>query len=108
MSPQEETTKKRGKSLTLTVGGSESTVEDGVTDDLAVGLKTARGEPELHLSGGIVVEAVKTEKNEKNRAAVQGTEDADLGPQEEKELPTNGVGIVLLCVSGCLNGNPVF
>ena len=69
MSPQNETTGKWGKSLTLTVGGSESTVEDGVTDDLAVGLKIAKGEPELHLPRGTVVEADKTEENEKKGVA---------------------------------------
>ena len=44
-----------------------------MTDDLAVGLKSTRDEPELHLSGGTVVEA----KNEKNGVAAQGIEDSD-------------------------------
>ena len=45
LSPQEETTGKQGKSLTLTVGANESMEKDGVTNDLAMGLKTARDEP---------------------------------------------------------------
>ena len=52
-------TGKRGKSPTLTVGASETTTEDGVTDDLVVGLKTAGAEPVLHPSGGTSVEAEK-------------------------------------------------
>ena len=63
LSSQEETNGKRGKSLTLTIGGSESTVKDRVTDDLSVGLKTASVEPELHLSRGTVVEVDKIENN---------------------------------------------
>ena len=61
-------TGKRGKSLTLTIGASKSIEKDGVMDDLAVGLETARGEPVLHLSGGTVVEA----KHGKNGVAVRG------------------------------------
>ena len=78
--------------------------EDGVIDDPTVGLRPASGEPELHLSEGTVAEAEKAEKNEKNGVAIQGIEDSDPGPQKEKEIPTDRVGTVLLCVSGCLNG----
>ena len=66
LSLEEETTGKRGKSLTLTVGASKPTEKDGVTDELAVGLKTSREEPALHLSRETVVEA----KNEKIGVAV--------------------------------------
>ena len=71
-------TGKQGKSLTLTVGASESREKDGLIGDLAVSLKTARDEPELHLSRGIVVEA----KNEKIGVAAQGVEDSTPEIQE--------------------------
>ena len=72
-----------------------------MTDDLGVGLKTARDELALHmLGGGTVVEV----KNEKNGVATQGVEDSTPGPQEKEEMPTDGASTVLLCVSGFLNG----
>ena len=49
MPHEKEAARKRGKSLTLTVGASEATNRDGDTDTLAVGLKTANVEPALHL-----------------------------------------------------------
>ena len=79
LSPQEETTRKWGKSLTLTIGANESTNEDGVTKDLTVRLKIARDEPTLHLPGGTIVEA----KKKKNGAATQGVEDSPPGTQEK-------------------------
>ena len=48
------------------------------------------------------------DKRDKNGVAIQGVEDSTLGPQEkekEKEqMPADGVGTVLLCVFGYLNG----
>ena len=76
--------------------------EDGVTDDLAVGLKTAKGEPVLQLSREIFVEA-KAEKHGKNGVASHGIEDSDPGPQEKGEMPAEGAGTVLLSVFGSLN-----
>ena len=89
-------TRKWAKSLILTVGASESIAKDGVTDDLAVGLKIANDEPALYLSSEILVEA----KTEKNGVAVQGVEDSTPRPQEKEEMPAEGAAIVLLCVSG--------
>ena len=45
--PEEETTGKRGKSLALTVGASESIGKDGVVDALVVGQTIAQEEPAL-------------------------------------------------------------
>ena len=44
--------------MTLIVGASESREKDGVIDDLAVGLKTARDELALHMLGGTVVDSI--------------------------------------------------
>ena len=62
MPHEKEAAGKRGKSLTLTVGASETADRDGDVDTLAVGLKTANIEPALHLVEKPVVEA-KEEKN---------------------------------------------
>ena len=62
MSSEEEAARKRGKSLTLTIGASEATDTDGDADTLAVGLKIASVEPALHLAGKPHVEAKDEEK----------------------------------------------
>ena len=61
LSSQEETNGKRGKSLTLTIRASESTKEDGVTDDLAMGPKTADSKLVLKTSGVTVTNTAKME-----------------------------------------------
>ena len=50
-------TGKQEKSLTLTIGGSESIGKDEVSDDLVVGQKTADSEPVLQQSVRIAMEA---------------------------------------------------
>ena len=104
---EEKTAGKRGKSLTLTVGASEATKRDGETDTLAVGLKTASVEPVLHLTEKSGVEAQK----KKSGVRIQGIEDSSPEPLEkEKNEPADEIeaaGVVLLSVSGFLNGFPV-
>ena len=104
MPNEKEAAGKRGKSLTLTVGASEATDTDGDTDTLAVGLKTAKVEPALHLAEKPGVEA----KEEKNGVRIQEIEDSAPEPREkEKNEPADEIeaaGVVLLSVSGFLNG----
>ena len=104
---EEKAAGKRGKSLTLTVGASEATERDGETDTLAVGLKTASEEPVLHLTEKSGVEAQK----KKIGVRIQGIEDSSPEPLEkEKNGPADEIeaaGVVLLSVSGFLNGFPV-
>ena len=68
MPHEKEAAGKQGKSLTLTIGASEATNQDGDADTLAVGLKTASMEPALHLAEKPVVEA----KEEKNGVRIRG------------------------------------
>ena len=100
MAPKKETTGKRGKSLTLTVGASESTEKDGDTDDLAVGPMTANSELVLQQSREIAVEALV---DADDGVAIQGAENSTPGPQSE-DMPTDEVGTVLLSISGSFNG----
>ena len=104
MPHEKEAARKRGKSLTLTVGASEATNRDGDTDTLAVGLKTANVEPALHLAEKPVVEA----KKEKNGVRIQEIEDSAPEPleKEKNELvdEIEATGVVLLSVSRFLNG----
>ena len=104
MPHEKEAVGKRGKSLTLTVGAREATDRDGEADTLAVGLKTANVEPALHLAEKTGVEA----KEEKNGVRIQAIEDSVPEPQEkEKNEPANEIeaaGVVLLSISGFLNG----
>ena len=104
MPHEKEAARKRGKSLTLTVRASEATDRDGDIDTLAVGLTTASIELALHLAEKPVVEA----KDDKNGVRIQEIEDSALEPLEkEKNEPANeieAVGVVLLSVSGFLNG----
>ena len=104
MPHEKEAAGKRGKSLTLTVGPSEATDRDGDTDTLAVGLKIANVEPALHLAENPSVE----DKEEKNGVRIQEIEDSSPEPLEkEKNEPANEIevaGVVLLSVSGFLNG----
>ena len=69
-----------------------------------MGLKTASIEPALHLAEKPVVEA----KMEKNGVRIQEIEDSALEPleKEKNELADEieAAGVVLLSVSGFLNG----
>ena len=93
-----------GKSLTLTVGASEAIDTDRDVDTLALGLKTASIDFALHLARKPHVEA----KDDKNGVRIQEIEDSALEPREkEKNEPVDEIeasGVVLLFVSGCLNG----
>ena len=88
------------KSLTLTFGGNEATGKDGVSDDLAVGLRIAKVETILQQSGEIAVEAPI---DVDDRVRLQRVEDSTTGSQAE-EMPANEASAVLLSVSGSLNG----
>ena len=98
---EEKVTGKRGQSLTLTVGASEATKEDGEKDTLAVGSKTARDNAILQKSRQIVARTAK-----KSGIDIQDVEESTSGSQvvdvlvEDADTPST----VLLCVSGCLNG----
>ena len=111
LSPEEETTKKWGKSPPLTVGASESMNEDGVPNDLAVGLEIVDSEAILKTSGVIVIDTAEIEKNEVGvDTHIQGTEDSTPRPHIEKEIPADEIeatSIVLLFVLGYLNGTYV-
>ena len=104
MPHEKEAAGKRGKSLTLAVGASEVTDRDGEADTLAVGLKTANVELALHLAENTGVEA----KEEKNGVRIQAIEDSVPEPQEkEKNEPADEIEaarVVLLFISGFLNG----
>ena len=104
MPHKKEAAGKRGQSLALTVGASEATDLDGDVDTLAVGLKTASMEPELHLVEKPVVEA----KKKKNGVRIQEIEDSAPEPleKEKNELADEieAAWVVLLSVSGFLNG----
>ena len=56
---EEKATRKRGQSLTLTIGASETTKEDGEKDTLAGGLKIVGDDAVLQQSGQIVVGVAK-------------------------------------------------
>ena len=69
-------TGKWGQSLTLTVGASEATKEDGEKDTLAVGSKTTRDDAVLQQSGQIVAGAA-----EKSGIDIQDVEESTSGSQ---------------------------
>ena len=102
MPHEKEAAGKRGKSLTLTVGASEATELDGDVDTRAVGLKTIDVELALHLVGKPVVE----DKEDKNGVRIQEIEDSSLEPpkNDKNEPADEAVGVILLSVSGFLNG----
>ena len=62
MPHEKEAARKWGRSLTLTVGASEATDQDGNADTLAGGLKTVSVEPALHLAEKSSVEAKEEKK----------------------------------------------
>ena len=99
--PEEETTGKRGKSLTLTVEASESIEQDGEIDTLAMGLKIADAEPLQQHSGEKVAEVAKV-----FGVGIQRAEESNPRPQTDKMSgdKIEALDIVLLCVSGELNG----
>ena len=82
MPHEKEAARKRGKSLTLTVGASEATDLDGDADTLAVGLKIADVEPALQLAGKPIVEA----KKEKNGVRIQEIEDSAPEPEKKRKM----------------------
>ena len=87
---------------------NESTKEDGVIDDLAVGPKTAKSKALLKTSGEIVKDTAEIEKNEVGLDThIQGMDDSTPGPHTEKEILPNEIeatGTILLSIFGSLNG----